>query len=56
MEQPQFRVVTQPYRLNLEQLNRSTACINRVTVCEQRLATKRDHPAGRPVAQQPADR
>jgi hypothetical protein len=24
--------------------------INRVTVCEQRLATKRDHPTGRSVA------
>src|SRR5271165_2874822 len=35
---------------------RKTARILRVTVCEQRLATKRDHPAGRPGAQQPVDR
>ncbi len=41
---------------NLEQLNRSTARINRATVREQRLATKRNHPGGRPGAQQPFDR
>jgi hypothetical protein len=29
---------------------------NRVTVCEQRLATKRDHPTGRPGAQPLDDR
>jgi CheY-like chemotaxis protein len=38
------------------QLDKSRSLANRVTVCEQRLATKHDHLAGRPVVQWPADR
>lgn len=35
---------------------RKPRAINRVRACEQRLATKRDHPADHRVAQRPGDR
>ncbi len=41
-------------RLSVGREGNGVGC--RFTVCEQRLTTKRDHPADRQVAQQPADR